>query len=59
MTRKFSGHFFEKFQKSNFFKILLEEAEFSHAEGQTDRYFEANSRSSLFCEAPKELSRVY
>jgi hypothetical protein len=34
----------------NFMKIRLVGAKFFHADGQTDRHDEANSRSSQFCE---------
>jgi len=37
-------------------KIRLVGVEFFHAEGQTDKHDEANSRFSQFCEAPNKLA---
>jgi hypothetical protein len=57
MKMEFSRQSFEKYSNikfyengGNFMKIRLVRAEWSHAGGQTDRYDEANSRFSQFCE---------
>ena len=46
--------FFDRFSKnthvSTFMKVLPVAAELFHADGQTDKHDEANSRLSLFCE---------
>jgi len=47
-------NFPDRFSKNpkilNLTRIRAVEAEFFHAEGQTDRHNEANSRFSLYCE---------
>jgi len=43
---------FSKNQVTNFMKIRPVEAELFHAEGQTDRHDEANSRFSQVYEGP-------
>ena len=45
-----SWQVFEKYQISNFIKIRSVEAELFHADGQTDKHNEANSRFSQFLE---------
>ena len=50
---KFSLHFLENYQMSDFIKFRPVEAELFHADGQKNRHDEANSRLQ-FCEcAPK------
>ena len=48
MKLEFFRHIFEKY--SSLLKIRRAEAELFHADGQTDRHGEANSRFSQFCE---------
>jgi hypothetical protein len=45
-------------QISNFIKIRPVGAEFFHADGQTDRYDEANSRFLQFSEIAKTIKYV-
>jgi hypothetical protein len=49
MEPEFSRQIFEK-QTTNFMKIRPVGPELFHAEGQTDRHDETNSRFMLFCE---------
>jgi len=49
-TGIFSTDFQENNQTSNFMKIHPVGVEFFHADGQTDRYEESNSRFSQICE---------
>jgi hypothetical protein len=49
MKLEFSRQIFEKPQISNFMDIHPMGAEFFHANGNTDRNDETNSRSSHFC----------
>jgi hypothetical protein len=44
------GRFSKNTEMQSFMKIRLVVAKFFHADGQTDRYDEANSRFSQFCE---------
>jgi hypothetical protein len=50
MTLEFIDRFSENNKALNFMKIRHVEAELFHADRQTDRHGEANSRSSQFCE---------
>ena len=54
--------FLEKISKntqiSNFMKIRPERAELFHTDRQTDRYDEANSRYSQFCERDYNTGNV-
>jgi len=47
---EFSRQIFKKILISNFTKIRPAGAELLHADGQTDKHDEANSRFSQFCE---------
>jgi hypothetical protein len=51
MKLEFSGWIFEKYSLSDFIKIRLVGAELFHAGGHTDKYDEANSQFSKFCES--------
>jgi hypothetical protein len=51
MEVEFSWQIFEKSPILNVIKIRPLEAKFFPADGQTDRYDEANSRFSKFCES--------
>jgi len=49
-VNNFPGSFSKNSQISNLMKIRTVDAEFFHADGQTDRCNEANSLFSQFCE---------
>jgi hypothetical protein len=51
MKLEFSRQIFENTQISNFINNRPVEAEVFHADGQTDRRDEANSRFSQLCES--------
>jgi len=50
MKHEFSGHILENARISNFKKIRPVGSDLVYGNGQADRYDEANSRFSLFCE---------
>ena len=49
------GRFSKNTQMSNFMKMFPVGAELFHADGQTDRHGEADSRFPQFCERDYEL----
>jgi hypothetical protein len=50
MKLEFARQFFEKYWNIKFHENPSSGAELLHADGQTDRHDEANSRFSQFCE---------
>jgi len=60
MKLEFSRQFFKKiFQISNSMKIRPAEAEFFHADGQTDTHDEANTRCSQFGEGALYMNFLF
>jgi hypothetical protein len=53
MKYKHSLRFLKNYQIPNLMKIRLTGAELFHADIRTDRYDEANTRFSKFCESAK------